>query len=70
MFQFFDAILGFIETLWGFISSFFNAIAFAVSALVTSLALPFALIDYVPVIIGASISIFISVYLVKFLLGR
>lgn len=70
MFEFFDQILGFIETLWNFVLSFVEALFLAISALISSLSLPLAAINYLPGILAASVALFISVYVVKFLIGR
>ena len=70
MFAFFDQIIGYIELIWNFVLSFFKALGFAISALVSSITIPTTLIAYLPTFLGASVSIVIGVYLVKFLLGR
>lgn len=70
MFAFFDQIIGYIELIWNFVLSFFKALGFAISALVSSITIPTTLIVYLPTFLGASVSIVIGVYLVKFLLGR
>ena len=70
MFEFFDLILGFIETLWGFVISFIDSLFFALTVLARGTTIWTVLIGYVPAVLGAAISIFMACYIVKFFVGR
>lgn len=70
MFDFFDKIIGFLETLWDFFINLVNSLIIALSATVTAATLPVTLMPFLPAIIGSSVMIVIAFAVVKFIIGR
>lgn len=70
MFSFFDSILGFLGPIWDIIYNFFSSLLYALVILRNAMVLPVQLYGFVPTVLGAAISIFLGVYVVKFLIGR
>ena len=70
MFEFFDMILGFIETLWSFVVSFFSSLFYAIDIVHRGIGTWALLIGYLPAVIGAAVTIFMVCYVVKFIVGR
>lgn len=70
MFAFFDSILGFIHTLWDFVLSWASIYAFCIQAIGQAIALPIAIIPYLPAVIGGAFYLVICVMIARFFLGR
>lgn len=70
MFDFFDQILGFIESVWQFVINIINSLVIALETLTTAVRLPLELVAYVPGILGSSIVVVVSLAIVKFIVGR
>lgn len=70
MFDFFEKILGFIESIWQFFINLINSTILAIETLLSSIILPLELASIVPSILGASVSIVVSLAIVKFIVGR
>lgn len=70
MFDFFDKILGFIESAWQFVINIINSLVIALETLTQSVTLPLKLVAYVPGILGSAITIVVSLAIVKFIVGR
>lgn len=70
MLDFLADIVGFLETVWQFLESFFHSLITALNVLATSITFPLSLVTYLPVIIGTSVTIIVSISVVKFILGR
>lgn len=70
MFDFFDKIVGFLETLWDFFINLVNSLIVALTATVTAATLPVTLMPFLPAIIGSAVMIVIAFAVVKFIIGR
>lgn len=70
MFDFFDKILGFIETVFTFFLNLVQSLIQAVVFLGSSSSFVLSLIGFMPTIIGTAITCFFAVYVIKFLIGR
>lgn len=70
MFDFFATVTGWLVTIGNFFISLLESLLLAIVALTSASSLPLFLIQFMPAILGASISIVVSVMVVKFLLGR
>lgn len=68
MFDFFESILGFFETVGQFIENLIGSLIMAVIFMTKSVTFALALIQYVPAIIGSAIVIFLAIYIIRFLL--
>lgn len=68
MFEFFDGILGFFETIGQFIQNLIGSLIMAVTFMTNSVNFSLALIQYVPAIIGSAIVIFLAIFIIRFLL--
>ena len=70
MFDFIDAIFGFLEAIGTWIQGFFEMLFLALDALETLVTLPVFLIGVLPPILSTSLTLTLLVFLVKFILGR
>ena len=70
MFDFFDQVIGFIESIWQFFLNSINSLIMAVETLARAVYLPLELIAYVPAILGSAITLVVSLSIVKFIVGR
>lgn len=70
MFEFFDKILGFFETLFSFFFSLIETIVVSLGMLLQMVDVPFTFSPLLPSLLYTSMSIVISVGVIKFLLGR
>lgn len=70
MFDFFDKILGFIETVFSFFLNLIESLIQAVLFLGQGSAFVLSLAPMMPTIIATSIIIVVSISVVKFLIGR
>lgn len=70
MFDFFNQVLGFIQTVFDFFISLVESLILGISLLVSSIDLPLLLVGYVPPILGSAIVVCFSIYIIKFLIGR
>lgn len=70
MFDFFDKVIGFIESLFQFVINIINSLIIAVETLTRAVTLPLELVAYLPGILGSAVTIVISLSIVKFLVGR
>lgn len=70
MFDFFDKIMGFLETLWDFIVNFVQSLITAMKTLLLVIDLPVILSNYLPQFIMVSVTIVVSFSIIKFIIGR
>lgn len=70
MFDFFDKVLGFIETIWNLVIGIVNGLFASIKFLITGTDAVLYLVGFLPAIIGSCIAIFLFIYVLKFLLGR
>lgn len=70
MFDFFNQVIGFIESIWQFFLNIINSLIMAVETLARAVSLPLELIAYVPSILGSAITLVVSLSIVKFIVGR
>lgn len=70
MFEFFDSVLGAIETALNFLYNIINALLTAVDVITNAAVLPTKLAVFLPGIIGSAILVAVSLGVVKFLVGR
>lgn len=70
MFAFFGEIAGFFEAAWNYFTNFVESLVLAVSMMASASGFATMLVQYVPSILGASITIFIVIYTIKLLTGR
>lgn len=56
--------------LWDYIVSFFENLLLALDIVGSSITQSLSIAGYLPAIFGASVSICVAVYVIKFLLGR
>lgn len=70
MFEFFDQILGFILVVWQFLHNIITGLLTAIDMLEVAVGLPPLLVGFMPTVIGASMMIFVSIFVIKFIIGR
>ena len=70
MFNFFQTIINYIETIWGFVVNFISSLFTLIQTLLTVTKLPPLLIGYVPSFIAASVMVITSLAVLKVVLGR
>lgn len=70
MFDFFNHVIGYIESIWQFFINIINSLIMAVETLAKAVSLPLELIAYVPGILGGAITLVVSLSIVKFIVGR
>ena len=70
MANFFNQILGAIETALTFLFNFINSLVMAIDSITFAVALPPVLAGFLPGIVGSAIIIVVSLAVVKFLVGR
>lgn len=70
MFDFFNTIIGYIQIAWEYFTNLISTFVFAAQMITAALNFPRLLVGVVPPVLGASVLIFIAVYVVKFFIGR
>ena len=70
MFDFFEQILGFFELAWQFFLNLFDMLVVLLRTLTAAVELPIQLSLVLPSVLGASVIIFLAVFVVKFIVGR
>lgn len=70
MFEFFDRIIGYIETLWNLVVGLVSSLLIALRFLITGTEAIYYLAGFLPGIIGGCVIIFLAIAILKFLLGR
>lgn len=70
MFQFFDQLIGYVQTAFGFLLNLIESLVTACDMLTQFLALPPVLTGLVPGVVGGSIILVSSIFVVKFIVGR
>ena len=70
MFDFFEKILGFVESFFEFFLNFVESLGTALETLAASVTLPLYISGYLPSILGSAVVIVTSLGVIKFLIGR
>lgn len=70
MFDFFDKIIGFFETIWNVVLNLINTLITAISTLNVIIQLPAFLVPFLPSVILTGVLTVIGFATVKFLIGR
>ena len=70
MFDFFEKILGYIESFFEYFVNFCESLFEALGVLASSITFPVFLAGHLPSIIGSCVIIVTSLAVVKFLIGR
>lgn len=70
MFDFFEQVLGFIESFFEFFVNFCESLFTALGVLLSSITFPLVLSGYLPSILGSCVVILTSLAVVKFIVGR
>lgn len=70
MFQFFDTLWAYISALWSFVLNMINVSIQFINIVLSAIALPLGLTHVLPPLIGVSITVVLSICIIKFLLGR
>lgn len=70
MFDFFDKIIGYIETLWNLVIGLVQSLLMAIKFLLTGTDAVLYLVGFLPAIIGSCVVIFLFIYILKLILGR
>lgn len=70
MFDFFDTIVGYLETIWNFIWGLCQSLLMAIKFLLTGTDAVLYLIGFLPVVIGGAVVVFFFIYVLKFIIGR
>lgn len=70
MFDFFDQVIGFIETVFTFFLNMVQSLIQAITFMSNGVTFSLMMVGYMPAIIGTAITIFIAIYVLKFLIGR
>lgn len=70
MFDFFNQVIGYIETAFNFLLNLIESLLQAIGFLVSSIPFVMAIVPYMPAIIGSCIVMALSVAVIKFIIGR
>lgn len=70
MFDFFNTIAGYFETLWNMIVNLIQSLLMAVGMVGSSMYFVTSLVAFIPPLIATGIIIFIAVFVVRFLLMK
>lgn len=69
MFNFFDTIVDFFDTIWQFITNFITGLINAIVIVTQATSIPLQLLVYVPSFIFTSITIVLAIGVVKLIVG-
>jgi len=70
MLNFFQEIIGFVETIFDFFVSFIESLLMALGFIISSAPFNVVVASMMPTIIGTSVTIVVGIAIAKFLLGR
>lgn len=70
MFDFFDQVLGILNTAWTFFTNIINSLILAFDTLSNAVMLPAELALFMPSVISSCVIIMLALAVVKFLVGR
>lgn len=70
MFDFFNTIVGYIETIWNFFWGLVQSLLMAIKFLITGTDAVLYLVGFLPAVIGGAVVVFFFIYVLKFLIGR
>lgn len=70
MFDFFNQIIGYVETAFDFLLNFIESLITAVVFVSNSSAVVLSMAGFMPNIIGTCLVIVVSISIIKFLIGR
>lgn len=70
MFEFFDQIIGFLETIWTLVSNFVNSLVMILETVIMVPSVVAEMAFFLPAVIFTGVTVTISFGIIKFLLGR
>lgn len=70
MFDFFDKVIGFFETIWDVVLNLVDGLITALEVLANMIAFPVVLYPILPAFLVSAVSITIAIGAVKFIIGR
>lgn len=70
MFDFFEKILGFVQTLFNFVLNIINSLIMALQMVVSVVTVPTFISTFLPPVLCSAVLIFTAIYVVKFIIGR
>lgn len=70
MFDFFDKIIGFFDTIWNVVLNIVDGLITALEVLANMIAFPVVLYPILPAFLVSAVSITIAIGAVKFIIGR
>lgn len=70
MFDFFNTIGGYLSTFWKLVENFCLMLSVIINVLIDGVSLPIQFATFFPGFLGASILIFVVLYVIKFILAR
>ena len=70
MFEFFDKVVGFFERAWEMLVNLIESLLLAITVATNASGIGLALVRYMPMMIGAAITVVTAVSVVKLLAGR
>lgn len=70
MFDFFEKVLGFIQTVFDFFINLIKSLLMAFNVLAEAIRVPIYLSGFLPAILGAALLVVVSLAVIKFIVGR
>lgn len=70
MLDFFNTIVGYVETIWNFFWGLCQSLLMAIKFLLTGTDAVLYLVGFLPVVIGGAVVVFFFIYILKFIIGR
>jgi len=70
MLDFFQTLITYIESLWSFLTGFFEYTVLLTKTVIGSVEIPLLLSPYVPTFLWVSMSVIIALSVIKIILGR
>ena len=70
MFDFFNKVIGFIETVFEFFINLVESLFMALQVLVEAIRVPIFLSGFLPAVLGSALIVVVSLAVVKFIVGR
>ena len=70
MFDFFEKVLGFFDTIFNFFINLIESYLMAINVVAESIRLPIFLSGFLPAFLGAALLIVISLSVIKLIVGR
>ena len=70
MFDFFEKVLGYIQSFFDYFVSFLESLITALNVLINSIAFPLQLSSMLPAVLGSCVVIVVAIAVAKFIAGR